>query len=56
MQRHHGNHVNYEWQSSWCGELLLATISEADLTNTANLLQSLVDEEAPVSCCCTNTS
>ena len=55
MQRHHGNHVNYEWQSSWCGVLLLATISEVDLTCSANLHQLLVDEEAPVSCSCTNT-
>ena len=56
MQHHHGNHVNYEWQSSWCGngKLLLTTISETDLTCTTNLHQLLVDEEAPVSCSCSS--
>lgn len=51
MQHHHGNHVKYEWQSSWCGndKLLLREILGADLTHTSSLDQSLVDEEAPVS-------
>ena len=51
MQHRHGDHVNYEWQSSWCGDgkLLLTTIFEADLTHTTHLDQLIVDEEAPVS-------
>lgn len=51
MQYHHGDNVNYEWQSSWCGDdkLLLRMILQDDLTQTARLGQPLVDEEAPVS-------
>lgn len=49
MQHHHGNHVKYEWQSSWCGndKLLLREILGADLTHTSGLDQLLIDEEAP---------
>lgn len=51
MQCHHNNHVNYEWQSNWCGngKLLLRAILESSLTHATRLDQLLVDEEAPVS-------
>ena len=51
MQYHRGNHVNYEWQYSWCGDskLFMISVLSDDLTHTANLEQHLVDEETPVS-------
>ena len=50
MQYHRDNNVNYEWQSSWCGDdKLLMRMLQDDLTHTARLDQPLVDEEAPVS-------